>query len=158
LLVTMVGGKEDPVARRLMMTAVVAAAAAQPGVVAVYWGEGTLLHYPPVFLIYSESFASPQAPPIQLWVDIRVFRNEDGTSGLFTTGLRALGHKEIEAPRMPMPPAELRDWMENIIYYLLENGPVLKDGQTIGVSAEDQIPIRHVHSEFGHKGTVIRFG
>jgi hypothetical protein len=63
---------------------------------------------------------------------------------------------EIEIPRIDMPPGELREWLLTIMYYLLENGPVLKDGQTIGPSGEQQMRIRHCPSSFGHPGKVIR--
>jgi hypothetical protein len=63
---------------------------------------------------------------------------------------------EIEIPRIEMAPGELREWLINIIFYLLENGPVLKDGETIGGSADEKIRIRHCPSSFGHSGTVIR--
>jgi hypothetical protein len=75
---------------------------------------------------------------------------------MFTTGLSALGHMEIEIPRIEMEPGELREWLLNIMYYLLEKGPVLKHGQTIGMTAEQQIRILHRPSSFGHPGTVIR--
>jgi hypothetical protein len=99
---------------------------------------------------------SPEAPPLYLWVDLRAIRNKDGTTGLFTTGLSALGHMEIELPRIEMDPGELREWLLNIMYYLLENGPVLKHGETIGMSEEQKIRIRHCPSSFGHPGKVIR--
>jgi uncharacterized protein DUF4261 len=156
LLVTMTGGNADPVRRRLILTAVTALAAKQPGVMAVYWGDATLVIYPPVFVAMAEKIDSPEAPPLYLWVDQRVFRNEDGTIGLFTTGLAPLGHMEIEIPRIDMEPGELREWLLNIMYYLIENGPVLKDGETIGMSAEHHIRIRHCPSSFGHAGKVIR--
>jgi hypothetical protein len=156
LLITATGGAADPVRRRLAVTAVTALAAKQPGVMAAYWPEATLVHYPPVFVNMAEKIDSPEAPPLYLWVDLRAFRNEDGTTGLFTTGLSALGHMEIEIPRIDMEPGELREWLLNIMYYLLENGPVLKHGQTIGMTAEQQIRIQHCPSSFGHPGTVIR--
>jgi hypothetical protein len=156
LLITMTGGSADPVRRRLILTAVTALAARQPGVMAVYWPEATLVLFPPVFVAMAEKINSPEAPPLYLWVDLRAFRNDDGTTGLFTTGLAPLGHMEIEIPRIDMEPGDLREWLLNIMYYLLENGPVLQDGQTIGMSAEQQIHIRHCQSSFGHPGKVIR--
>ncbi len=51
-----------------------------------------------------------------------------------------------------MEPGELRKWRLNIMYYLLEKGPVLKHGGTIGMSAEQQIRIRHGASKFGQRG------
>jgi hypothetical protein len=156
LLITATGGAADPVRRRLVLTAVTALAAKQPGVMAVYWPEATLVLFPPVFVNMAEKINSPEAPPLYLWVDLRALRNEDGTTGLFTTGLSALGHMEIEIPRIDMEPGDLREWLLNIMYYLLENGPVLQHGQTIGMTAEQQIRIRHCPSSFGHPGTVIR--
>jgi hypothetical protein len=155
LLITMTGGAADRVRRRLILTAVTALAAKQPGVMAVYWAEAALVIFPPLFVDMAEQINSPQAPPLYLWVDLRAFRNEDGTTGLFTTGLSSLGHMEIEIPRIEMEPGELREWLLNIMYYLLENGPVLKDGETIGMTAEQQIRIRHCPSSFGHPGKVI---
>jgi Domain of unknown function (DUF4261) len=159
LLVTMTGGSADPVRRRLILTAVTALAAKQPGVMAVYWGEAALVIYPPLFIDMAQEMDSPEAPPLYLWVDLRAFRNADGTTGLFTTGLSSLGHMEIEIPRIAMAPGDLREWVLNIMSYLLDNGPVLKDGQTIGRSAEEQqLRIRHSPSTFGHPGKVIRLG
>jgi hypothetical protein len=156
LLITMTGGSADPIRRRLVLTAVTAAAAKQPGVAAVYWPEATQIIYPPLFVDMAESINTPEAPPLHLWVDMRMFPNPDRTVGLFTTGLAPLGHMEIEIPRIAMPPGELREWLVNIIFYLLENGPVLKDGQTIGMTADQKIRILHRPSSFGHSGKVIR--
>ncbi len=156
LLITMTGGARDPVQRRLLLTAVTALGAKQPGVMAVYWAEATQVVFPPLFVDMAEEFNTAEAPPLHLWVDLRVFRNEDGTTGCFTTGLPWLGHMEIEIPRTEMQPRELNDWLMNIIIYLLENGPVLEDGQTIGTTAEERVPIRHCASIFGHRGKVIR--
>lgn len=156
LLVTMTGGAADPVRRRLTLTAVTALAAKQSGVMAVYWGDARLVIFPPLFVNMAEEMNSPQEPPLYLWVDLRAFRNEDGTTGLFTTGLAPLGHMEIEIPSINMEIGELREWLLNIMHYLLENGPVLMDGQTIGMSAEQQIRIQHCPSSFGHPGKIIR--
>lgn len=156
LMITMTGGAEDPVRRRLTLTTVTALAAKQPGVMAVYWGDASLVIFPPLFVEMAEENNTPRSPPLYLWVDLRAFRNEDGTTGLFTIGLAPLGHMEIEIPRINMEIGELREWLRDIISYLLENGPVLLDGQTIGMSAEQQIRIRYCPSIFGHPGQVIR--
>jgi hypothetical protein len=152
----MMGGAGDPVRRRLTLTAVTALAATQSGVMAVYWGEASLVIFPPLFVGMAEEFNTPQSPPLYLWVDLRASQNEDGTTAMFTTGLAPLGHMEIEIPRIQMEIGELREWLRDIICYLLENGPVLRDGQTIGGSADEQIRIRHCPSIFGHSGQVIR--
>ena len=117
---------------------------------------GTLVHSQQIFNEMAKEITSPVALPLYLWVDYRVFRNKDGTTGLFTTGLSYLGLMEIEIPSIAMPPGELREWAVNITYYLIEKGPVLLDGQTIGVSAEHQVRISHRPSQFGKNETVVR--
>src|SRR6516225_7337910 len=62
LLITMTGGAADPVRRRLTLTAVTALAARQSGVLAVYWPEGTLVIYAPLFISMAEEINSPVAP------------------------------------------------------------------------------------------------
>jgi hypothetical protein len=42
----MIGGAEDPVRRRLRLTAITALAATQSGVLAVYWGDASLVISP----------------------------------------------------------------------------------------------------------------
>jgi hypothetical protein len=157
VLITAMRGRSAPIVRRLGVTQIVGLAAELPGVLGVYWPEGTLVHYPPVFTQMARKITSVKGPPLYLWVDFRVFRNQDGSFGLFTTGLRWLGHLELEIPRLAMPPGELRDWAVNIAYYLLENGSKIKDGHTIGMSATQQLRIRFVPSRFGgERGTVMR--
>lgn len=155
LLIVLNRGQGDPVGRRLMLTAVTGLAAGQQGAKAVYWPEATHLIYPPLFAEMAADIADPEAPPLMLWLDLRVFLNDDGTSGLFTTGMQPLGHMEIEIPRIEMEPGELREWVLTIVYYLLENGPVLNDGDTIGATDDQRILIRHQPSQFGHEGDVI---
>ncbi len=155
LLIAFTGGQGDPIRRRMLLTAVTGLAAGQQGVMAVYWPEATHLVFPPLFAEMAAEIADSEAPPLWLWLDLRVFLNDDGTSGLFTTGMRPLGFMEIEIPNIEMEPGELREWVFDIVYYLLENGPVLNDGDTIGASEEQRILIRHRPSQFGHEGNVI---
>ncbi len=70
--------------------------------------------------------------------------------------MKALGHMEIEIPRIRMSPGDLRDWTINIAGYLLDKGPVLLDGNTIGMTAEQKIRIRHTTSMFDRPDLVLR--
>jgi hypothetical protein len=155
LLITVIGGTDDGISRRLLLTQMAADVAASGDVLGIYWPEATLVHFPPVFIEMAKS-ASDEAPPLLLWIDFRVFANEDGTMGLFTTGMQSIGHMELEIPRITMQPGELREWAMNIAAYLLDNGPVLKDGNTIGATAEAQLRITHADSMLGREEKAIR--
>jgi hypothetical protein len=156
LLMTMTGGKASRVERRLVMTAVTALAANQPGVLAVWWMEATQVLYPPVFIEMAREFNAPDKVPLYLWVDVRIFGNEDGTLGMFTTGLKPLGLMELEIPRIEIDPEELREWTMSIMYYMMDKGPVLLDGQTIGMTEDHKMKIKHRAGSFGQGGKVIR--
>ena len=58
LHITMIGGSEDPVRRRLILTAVTALAAKQPGVIAVYWGDASLVIFPALFVSMAEEIGT----------------------------------------------------------------------------------------------------
>jgi hypothetical protein len=63
---------------------------------------------------------------------------------------------ELEAKQCPEPPRELRERFEALIRYLLENGPVIRDGDTVGEDASERIRVVYATSAFGHKGQVMR--
>ena len=67
----------------------------------------------------------------------------------------AFGHREFEVSSSPEKPSELRDRLENLAYYVLENGPVFNDGDTVGSDEFEKIAISHAPSSFGHEGEVI---
>lgn len=121
----------------------------------VYWCNATLVVQPDLFREFAEKIL-PHGPPIHIWVDFRIGPNEQGKMSGFTTGLRALGHLEIETQNSPEPASELRDRFEGLIHYLLENGPVIKNGDTIGEDQNERIKAVYSRSAFGHEGQVMR--
>lgn len=154
-IVTLTGGTASPVERRLAATQLTALLAKRDDVLAVIWGDAHLLVFPPAFVAMAGKLKSPKMPPLLLWVNLRSGPNPDGTYHIVTRGLEGLGHHDIEIPATRRSPGELRDWLPNIILYLLEKGPVLQQGQTIGPDAKTQYKITHGPSSFGLPGTFI---
>jgi len=111
----------------------------------VYWGAGTLVMPRDIFMEMSAE-SSIEDLPLYLWIDFRCNRDSEGSCSLFTTGLKPLGFMEIEIAGAPRQPSELMDKAYNIAHYLLDNGPVVKDGDTIGTSADERIRVRHTKS------------
>jgi hypothetical protein len=157
VLVTAIKGSADALSRRARLTHMVGRLAQLDGVVGVYWPEATLVHYPPVFAKMA-AIAAPKKPPLYLWVDFRVIRNDRGTLDCFTTGLVPLGLLEMEISGVAMPPGELREWAIRIASYMLQRGAPIPHGDTIGPTAEQQLRVTHGPSRFPSRGTVMRFG
>lgn len=155
LIVTVVS-EEEPVERSRLLTqfcaSILATCEQAPG---VYWPSAALLVPSALFQDMAVE-VMPEEPPLLIWVDFRVGWSDQGKSSGFTTGMAGLGHMELEAEDAPEPPNELQQRLMSVVYYLLDNGPVIQDGDTIG--GEDEGPIRVVYADsaFGHKGKVMR--
>lgn len=156
LIVTVLRRDDDPIASSRMLTqacvSVLATCAEAPG---VYWGNATLLVPSKLFQEFATEIM-PSTPPIHIWVDFRVGPTGNGTSSGFTTGMRALGHMEFETENATDSPGELRERFTALADYVLENGPVINDRDTIGEDENAQIRAVYAPSAFGHKETVMR--
>jgi hypothetical protein len=127
---------------------------ASDGSLGVYWANATLIVPKDIFAEFVERLM-PAGAPLPIWVDFRVGRRDDSSSFGFTTGLNALGHKEFEVSSCPDSPGELRERLELLAHYVLENGAVFNNGDTVGADEKERIFITHRSSEFGQSGEVI---
>lgn len=156
LVVGVSAEEESPKARAIRLTLLTAAVCtAMPAATAVYWASGTTISPADRFLELAKEM-SPGALPLLSWVEFRTFPgNVSGTFNVFTTGLEALGLMEIEVRDAARPPAQLLERVMDVAAYLLESGPVLKDGDTIGTSATERLRIHHAPSKWDREGAVL---
>jgi hypothetical protein len=132
--------------QRIGLTHVVAAVLATTDAAGVFWGEGPIVHDPETFIEDAKA-ASLESIPYGLWVDLRVVDGSiPGTTTIFTQGLPALGHREIEVIDSKAPPLEVISRIELLIDYLLDQGPIVRDGQTFGATDEERILVRFAPS------------
>ncbi|MGL4422718.1 MAG: DUF4261 domain-containing protein, partial [Gemmataceae bacterium] len=121
----------------------------------IFWSNASLVVSSPVFQDFTQKIL-PEGPPVYIWVDLRVGRNASGTTSGFTTGMAALGHMEFETEESPEAPGDLRERFFGLANYLLEHGPVINDGDTIGEDANERIRVVYSPSAFGQEGKVMR--
>ncbi|MBX7184667.1 MAG: DUF4261 domain-containing protein [Vicinamibacteria bacterium] len=122
----------------------------------VYWGSGTAVT-PAERFARSAQLMTPEELPLFSWIEFRVFQGEEPeTWCVFTTGMKALGHLEIEVRDSRVGASELVDRVYGIAHYLTQAGPVLKDGDTVGDSDEERIRVRHTPSAWDREGPVLR--
>lgn len=109
--------------------------------IGVYWGAGTLVQKGEHFIELSEDIG-PDNLPLYLWIDFRVNRVSERGYSFFTTGMSQFGLMEIEIDKTVWSPNEIREFMYNISHYLIENGPVINDGDTIGGDENERIVVQ----------------
>jgi len=148
-------GEDDPVARARALTIGLAGIlGACPEALGVYWGDATLVIPSNLFQDMAKEIL-PEGLPLYLWIDFRVGKNAGKTAG-FTVGLKGLGHMEFETDNATDDVGTLRERLFNLASYVLENGPVIKDGHTVGADEHEKIQVTYCKSMYGQEGTVMR--
>lgn len=150
------GDSESLVAESTLLTQITAAVLSTcPEALGVYWGNATLVIPADLFCDFATKVLGKE-PPVFIWVDFRTGPDGEGTVSGFTTGLKALGLMEIEAIKIEDTVAGVREQLTGFAGYLIENGLVVKDGDTIGEDENQKIRVVYAQSEFGHPDQVMR--
>lgn len=149
-------GKGSPLEQMKLLTqATVAFLDSCDGAVGVYLGNLSMVLAPKSYIdIACESL--PDDIPLALWVNCIIESKDDGTSAGFTRGMAALDHKEFECTSCPEPAEELLGRMFGLAEYVIRQGDVIKNGDTIGQTAEEKIKITFQPSSYGQEGEVMR--
>jgi Domain of unknown function (DUF4261) len=83
--------------------------------------------------------------PFSLWVLIQYSKQPNGNILISTLGMRDFGQMEIET-ESTLPFDQTFDLVRKFGSHILANSPVVKDGDTIGLTADQRIKVRHVRS------------
>ncbi len=78
--------------------------------------------------------------PLANLVFVGLYQNEKGISS-WTNGLRSFGKEELEVIESSQSPSEIFELMYNISSYILQQGAVLRNGETLGYTAEQKLSI-----------------
>lgn len=136
------GSNLTSIDKAILLSEVTAAILSGTDSIGVCWGSGTVINSRDVF-IERVNKISKDSLPFELWIDLKLQRTQNGRLQFFTTGMKALGHMEIEIKDSEMSSNAVLSFMYNIIAYLLENGPVIKDGDTIGNDENQRFAVRY---------------
>jgi hypothetical protein len=147
--------EQNAIALMLSLTRVVAAVLEAGDALGVYLPGAQQVHKRDDFVSEARS-ASPELLPLYLWLRFSLSQEDDGSTTLCTTGLADLEQMEVEFPHARMDPQTLMDRAFNIAHYLLDHGPVLASGQTIGISHDERFMVRHVTSLRGDGRTALQ--
>ena len=154
VIITVIG-TPNAIASSVLLTQATVSLMAATDAMGVYWCNASMVVSRNVFTDFATE-VMPEGPPVFIWVDFRVGMDEGRTSSGFTTGMHALDHREITVTRAQDPPGELRDRLLGLCEYVLTNGPVIQDGDTIGEDANEKIRVVYGASEYGHEQEVMK--
>lgn len=155
LLIALVDGPDDPIERHRRLTELVASAAALTDAVGIFWGSGGNVHESRAFLDSAHQMTA-DVIPVELWVTIRFVPEDDGSVSCITDGLEEFGLNEIEVVFSRREPQTLLEYVYNVAYYLIENGPVIHEGETIGLNEDERFPVTFEQSRLTDQPRVMR--
>jgi len=122
----------------IMYTKLAASCLKLPNAIGLY-SSGTVFQ-PEMFVEAADLLKGDEDFPILNLVHFGLVASEEGMSG-YTCGLKPLGKDEIEIIGSQASPAELREFLMDIVSYVVEYDVILSDGETIGFTAEQKLPI-----------------
>jgi hypothetical protein len=136
-----------------VVTVVTAAIASMTPAIGVYWSNGRTVTETSRFVRAAERLIAGR-PPAEIWVQLLWLDGpmtpaRERTLAVVTTGLAPFVGREVEFMPAPLPPAVIADRTLGTLTYLLTRGPVLKDGDSLGVSEKERI--RATYAAQGYK-------
>ena len=152
-LIVTASGETEPKNLAFQLTKAIEGILQCTDAIGVYWGAATNIIQKDIFLDFSTN-CSIEYLPLYLWIDFRCFRKEKKYYALFTTGMKSLGFKEIEVFKSQYDCSVLTEKSFNLAHYLLDNGDIIRSGQTIGFTKDEKIKII-IESSFVNKGEFV---
>ena len=124
----------------------------------VYWATGQLLISPDTFRRTAHNILNKQLP-VEDWVNLFWLKGQVGgrpAAGCVTEGAVAFLGMEIEFLPAPLSPADLAQRIFGVFRYLLVNGAVLKEGDTLGQSESEFIRVHFQDQGLHFDGRVLQ--
>ena len=137
LLVAVLGQEQTAIEKASLFTKLCASCCRQAAALGVYT-SGTVFQ-PEMYLDVAMMMNDDELPLLD-WIYFGLYRSEKGMCA-YTYGMRMFGKLEMEVLDSAASPQELRDFLYAIAGYVLDQDVTLNDGETIGFSAEEKLPI-----------------
>ncbi len=143
-----------PVDAALALTKAAAARARELGAIAVVWESTGLAHDAASFVDQAQD-ATREDLPLYLWVAFEGTKGPDGTLGMRTYGLAALGAMEVEVEGSQRDGEHVLECVTDVALFLLTSASVPEDGETIDVT-RGALRVRRMPSLRGDGTTALR--
>jgi hypothetical protein len=137
-----------------LFTSLLAAVTEASEAVGVYWGEAGATHDPKFFLDTAEDH--DVSSRIMLWTGVSVAHEKDGRLSLLSTGMKQLNLPDLLLIAPKSAGNAALGTFYDFLSYSAEFGKPLPEGDTIGRTADERLPIHYVTSPIDPKVKVWR--
>lgn len=156
VIVTSIGAEEQtPIQSAMTVSRLALVALKLFDGLGVYWGDASVSNSRENFEYYCEDM-SVEHPPVPMWLRFQLIDAGNEELGIYTLGMQQFGLMNLEVDRCKLDVGSLFDFVSNIALYLIQSGPVIKDGNTVGGSEDERILVRHQASMIDEDRTVYK--
>jgi hypothetical protein len=156
VIVTNIGvGEQSPIQSAIAVSRLALVALRLFDGIGVYWGSASVCNSRAVFEVFCQDM-SDEHVPVPVWLRFQLVRASAGGIGMYTLGMCQFDLMDIEVDRCTMGVSDLFEFVSNIAHYLIQSGPVIADGNTVGGTAEERILVHHRPSMIDKKKTVYQ--
>ncbi len=138
LMVSVLGQAVGAMNASQLLVKMVATCCKQKGVLGIYANETV---YQPEFYETCAQMMKDDMFPLMNLVWFSLYGGKNGGVSVYTCGMESLGYDEIEILDSKASMGEVVDFLLNICSYVVTENVILKDGETIGFTAEQKLPI-----------------
>lgn len=138
LMVSVLGRAVDTQEAAKLLVKMVAICCKQEGVLGIYANETV---YQPEFYEACAQMMKDDMFPLMNLVWFSLYGGKNGGVSAYTCGMDSLGYDEIEILDSKASMGEVVDFLLNICSYVVTENVILKDGETIGFTPEQKLPI-----------------
>jgi hypothetical protein len=145
LLVTFHAAAEvPPLVQLSRFTSLVAAITKASPAVGVYWGNAGATHDSEFFI----SVASHRevVPRMMLWSGVSIAREKDGRLSLLSLGMKQLNLPDLLLVAGKSSAKAALATVFDLLAYVAARGAALPEGDTVGRTADEKLPVRYVPS------------
>jgi Domain of unknown function (DUF4261) len=136
----------------LTLTSLLAAVAEASSAVGIYWGNAGATHDPEFFINVARD--DDDDAKLMLWTGVSFAKEPDGRLSLLSLGMKQFGLPDmwLVAPQEsdPLP------WLLDMLNYVVSRGEPLPDGDTVGRTASEKLPVRYVPSPIDDETKVCK--
>lgn len=139
-IVTVLSSDKPAVEKHFILSKLLCSILMTSNCVGIYQGTETLLMQPDYYLNCLDYLKDGDIP-VPIWIYIGVRRNDNNETSLYTFGLTGFDKYEMEIIDSKEDVNELYDLLLNTSAYIIGQDVTLRNGETIGVSVEQKLPI-----------------
>ena len=112
---------------------------------------------PDMYRDFTEYYVENDMFPVENTIFIGVYKTDNGEINAYTYGMETFGKKEMEVINSLEQPKDIYNLLQAIADYVITSDVILQDGETIGFTAEQKIPISQSKG-VAVNGTTLKLG